>query len=405
MKQIIFYTIYFYYLLYTFLPLRVAYYPSFFLIILGLVFFFRRISAKGIRTIDLMVMLICFVYPVYGSFASLYYYDQPFFYGLASYRGLWSLFLVYFFAEFYSSKEIIRMTLSVSLIGAFISLILLYGANIDNTILYQYLPQRSDVELIDRSPSMSVIRGRRMTFFCHRFSVFLCISYLIHLLAWEKKRLYSIATLSFLLLYIVFCFKGRIFLLGSVIVLFLSVLQAKKVAQLSFVLILIISLVGVSFFLKYKYLIQDLMTTDVSVDLDYSGYARSRSLNAAISTFMDHPFGIGNISYRFNDGFTGIFGHSVYISDIGFGGALLCGGLVLAAIYFMIYRFFLKTLYSPASQLSNLEKTTYKPIVISMIILGFVGYDIFYLTNGYLLAILFFPFVKERGNSGFGHSA
>ena len=135
-----------------------------------------------------------------------------------------------------------------------------------------------------------------------------------------------------------FVTKGRSSIADTLSFVFFSYILFFKKQFLTRILIFVSCFILICFLVEqYGFLLTDFVTGEISREGDYSGAIRRRTVERSIELLKgNYLLGIGNLSYQYNDGFTGLYEGNFYIEDIGIIGHILINGLFVALIEIVV---------------------------------------------------------------------
>lgn len=323
-----------------FLPVRLSSLISLALTSIGFLFFIIDFYNGKNKRLGVAVIVITMICPIIESIQAYRLFGQPIWMGVASLRGIWSLFLSYLLCRFSNPYQLINCIVKYQLIMIYAGIVCLYVLNIDDNTLKLYFPQQEDIVLTGQTEN-NELRGARLTF--GQTYLLLCLAFWIVKLKETKERKY-IWYIFLVFFDYLFIHKGRSGLIAAIIVLalpYFSHLNVKRFFKICGISII----VGLIFLsvppIRDRFLvIYDLFGNNRTEGTgDFSGVARLSEILLAFPLILQHPFlGVGNLSYHYKNGFLGYFGDHFFIGDIGIVGILLIGGINLYIWYIFFFR-------------------------------------------------------------------
>ena len=300
------------------------------------------------------------------------------------------IFAAYFFMYYFSPNNIIDIIHKYNKYFIFFSFILLYLLGVDNNYINSLKPVREDIILTGTDEMENELRGMRLTygsslmFFSYAF--YRARFYLLN----DKRSLFNIILI---IVYFFFIHKGRTALVGCFLIwIFPYIIKFNTKAFIKLFCLFLFILLSFIFIpqLSSRFLVVlDLFGLEASAGTnDFSGIARLNEILLAWPLIKENPiFGVGNLSYHYNNGFIGYFINHFYIADIGIVGSLLIGGIFLICVYFLFY----KNLIKIACDISNFQiKYCVILMVLYYLILNFLGSDILFNRPINIALLIFF---------------
>lgn len=321
---------------------------------IGFLYFLLDLYNGRNRQLSVAIICICLICPLIESIQAYRLFGQPIWMGILSMREIWSLFIGYFVSRLIGIDDFIKIMLKYQISMIIIGVICLYIFKIDDTVLSGLFYQLDDVGSIESNE----LRGSRFTF--GQTYLTLCIAYFNSKIIHNPKDKKYILYIIVIFMDYLFVHKGRSGLVSAIIVLCIPYMSNMTFKR--FIRFLTIALIGCIIFLSIPQLrdrflvVYDLFgETRTQGTGDFSGMARLNEILLAFPLIMQHPiFGIGNLSYHFNNGFLGFFGDHFYIGDIGIVGILLIGGINLYIFYLFLFKSIMNSIKNKSGIVKNM---------------------------------------------------
>lgn len=288
---------------------------------------------------DIIVITLVFIFPLISAIQANILFSQPIYVGMLSMRGYGMLLFAYCLLKTYKGQSFFETITKYQVFIMIIDTILLYGMNVDSNDIVTILPVDENTAFVKEQTVENSLRGARLVLgggFTSLALAYWSVRYHLHR---DKSTLKWILLTFF---FVAFVTKGRTQLVTCMILFLLplsSNMSSKKFMKLCGIGILVVVILMFipsisSRFLVINDLFGDTQTTGTG---DFSGVARLSEIMIAIPYILEHPlFGIGNISYHFNDGFSNVLNGYLFVDDIGIFGMLLVGGIFYCTLYYML---------------------------------------------------------------------
>lgn len=371
-----------------FLPLTIRSIISLSLGVIGLLYAIPLWSKKLYKR-DIVIILLSMVFPIVSSYTANIIWDQPFYMGLLSLREFFNILFFYYLIKVFKAKDIINTLCKYQLIIMAIDAILLYVFNIDNNRILSLLPIDENTIYVKEAAVENTLRGARLEL--GTGLTWLTLAYWSAKYYYERSR-NNLICILLTLLFVFFVSKSRVslvvcFLIAVMPLIFsLSFKNIYKIISISLLVIIILLFIP-SISQRFLVVFDLLGDTRTTGSGDFSGVARLKEILVAIPYIIRYPiFGVGNISYHFNGGFSGVLNKYFFLADIGIVGMAFMGGIFLCVLYFFIF----KNAYTYNLRNQNrIVKLFIKIICGVYLIIPFMGYSPL-LSNTILLAFMLY---------------
>lgn len=297
----------------------------------GLVAFLGR--KRHLEALDYAILLVVSEFFL-QALASYFSCGQPLVRGLLASR----IFLVLLFVYYLASKPasmvyLFKLNISLSRYVMPISLFALLVLNIDNGTIANFFHVSSD-SIVDSSE----VKGSILSYAASGIPVFF-VYYLIEYV--QRRNKMGLYMILLVLIYALFCAKGRLQLVGYVGILIICCLQNSNPHSRKLLAYTIIGFVAVTLYDPHQLdslsALGDFFGLSGNVE-DQSVLIRVTNREMMMPVILSHPlFGIGNLSNQFHPNFFDIFHEKFYISDMGYMGIILTGGIVKVLIYVFFF--------------------------------------------------------------------
>lgn len=299
--------------------------------VFGLTTFLGR--KKHLETFDYAILLVVSEFFL-QAITSYFSYGQPIVKGLLASR----IFLVLLFVYYLASKPtsmvyLFKLNISLSRYVMPLSLFALLVLNIDNGTIANFFHVSSD-SIVDSSE----VKGSILSYAASGVPVFF-VYYLIEYV--QRRNKIGLYMILLVLIYALFCAKGRLQLVGYVGVLVICCLQNKNPHGRKLLLYTLVVFFAVTLYDPHQLdslsALGDFFGLSGNVE-DQSVLIRVTNREIMMPVILAHPiFGVGNLSNQFHPNFFDIFHEQFYISDMGYMGIILTGGIVKCIIYIFFF--------------------------------------------------------------------
>jgi hypothetical protein len=287
---------------------------------------------------DLLILIFTVLYPILSSIIARITLHQPVYMGFLSFRGTYLLYSYYTLIILNCRREtILKYVIAITAFILLLVIVLFIFFNVNDITL----PFRRGY--IEVKTSLTTTKALV-------FSGYTTIFMFAYLTAWilffEKGNPKYLILPLVIFISSVFISKGRIeiFMQGALPFL----MYYFKYGKLNINLLIITASLIIAFFLiiltdnqlsrSYAGLLEPANLSLAQETQDYSAWLRLNEYKNAFKIIGEYPVtGTGNLSHRFNMGFTGLFSDFFFISDIGIAGVMMKGGFILIALYAIFY--------------------------------------------------------------------
>jgi hypothetical protein len=342
------------------------------------------INRFRINGIDFLILIFTVLYPVMSSIIARITLHQPVYMGFLSFRGTYLLFSYYTLTILNCRREtILKFVTSTTAFILLIVIILFVFFNINDITL----PYRKGY--IEVKTSLTTTKALIFT----GYTTIFMIAYIGGWVTFFEKGDLKYLILPFIIVASsVFISKGRIeiFMQGVLPLL----MYYFKYGKLNTNLLIITSCLIISFFLivltdnqlsrSYAGLLEPANLKYAQETKDYSAWLRLNEYKNAFKLIREYPLtGTGNLSYRFNNGFTGLFTDFFFISDIGIVGVMMRGGIILIGLY----AFFYHKVYN-IFNVNDVISSAGRFITIFLMLMLLAGIDFLFFYSGVIVVLL-----------------
>ncbi len=351
---------------------------------------------KNVSPVAYIIAIFALLFPLFCAWRSYAVFGQPIFYGIARMRFMFILlFAFHLYYTDYPLKTLIKQINYVNIFIAVTASIALYVLKIDNVVVERFFftMYSTDTEAVS-----DMIKGVKLTY-CSYLIIISTIYYLI--MSIHHPNLKNISILLLFMFYTLFVHKGRQPLVAIGAVFMIHMLAnlnfrniAISIAALCSVVFVIIN--DSSIMNRYATILEGENSTDTSI------LARLSEIEYVTPYIQKYPIaGFGQLSYKFNDGFQGVFDKYFFIEDIGFIGTMAKGGIILMIMCTIFYYLCLK--YTHLVKDDDMQSFI-RGMLVALIVLSCIGSEA--LTNSpAILIFLIYPMiyapVKKRFNESF----
>lgn len=322
---------------------------------------------KNVSPVAYIIIVFALLLPIISAWRSWVVFGQPIFYGIARMRYMFILlFAFHLYHTGYSFKTLMKQINTVNIIIAIGSIVLLYVFGVDNVVAEKSF---FTIYSADTEATSDAIKGAKLTY-CSQLIFVSVIYYMTACM--QKLKIKDILILALFVFYTLFVHKGRqpLVAYGVIFLIYMATHLNKRN-----VIIGILSVGIISFIIINDNSIVGRYTTILEGDysMDTSALARFAEVEDVVPYIKKYPIGgFGNLSYKFNEGFQGVFNDYFFIEDIGIIGVMAKGGIILIALcalfYYLCFRYTFRVE-------NNLHKAYIINMLITCIVLSFIGSD------------------------------